>query len=160
MNLDFNRLYLTTDGRIGRAEFWIGLLILAAVAVVVTLIVTLVLGPLSFAAKLIIFIVELIIAYPCYALFAKRFLEDPETGVTVRMVRYPAGFTNSWHTHPCAHGMFVLEGTLVTHQGSFGPGNFVWFPQGMTMEHGATQREDVTVLFLTNKRFEIHYVQR
>ncbi len=24
-------------------------------------------------------------------LFAKRFLEDPETGVTVRLVKYPAG---------------------------------------------------------------------
>jgi quercetin dioxygenase-like cupin family protein len=80
------------------------------------------------------------------ALFAKRFLEDPETGVTVRLVKYPAGFTNSWHTHPCAHGMFVLEGTLVTHAGSFGPGTFVWFPQGMKMEHGATQQHDVTVL--------------
>jgi len=93
------------------------------------------------------------------ALFAKRFLEDPETGVTVRLVRYPAGFTNSWHHHPCAHGMFVLEGTLVTHRDSFGPGNFVWFPEGMTMQHGATQNEDVTVLFITNKKFEIHYVQ-
>ncbi|HEY2009852.1 MAG TPA: hypothetical protein VGH23_12735 [Rhizomicrobium sp.] len=39
------------------------------------------------------------------SLFAKRFLEDPETGVTVRLVKYPAGFTNTWHTHPCAHGM-------------------------------------------------------
>jgi quercetin dioxygenase-like cupin family protein len=92
------------------------------------------------------------------ALFAKRFLEDLEIGVTVRLVKYPAGFTNSWHTHPCAHGMFVLEGTLVTHQGSFKSGHFVWFPEGMTMEHGATQREDVTVLFITNKKFEIHYV--
>jgi quercetin dioxygenase-like cupin family protein len=92
-------------------------------------------------------------------LFAKRFLEDPETGVTVRLVKYPAGFTNTWHTHPCAHGMFVLEGTLVTHGGSFGPGAFVWFPEGMTMQHGATQAEDVTVLFLTNKRFKIHYVK-
>jgi quercetin dioxygenase-like cupin family protein len=93
------------------------------------------------------------------ALFAKRFLEDPETGVTVRLVKYPAGFTNTWHTHPCAHGMFVLEGTLVTHEGSFAPGTFVWFPEGMKMEHGATQDNDVTVLFLTNKKFEIHYQQ-
>ena len=92
-------------------------------------------------------------------LFAKRFLEDPETGVTVRLVKYPAGFTNTWHTHPCAHGMYVLEGTLVTHEGSFGPGTFVWFAEGMTMEHGATQDTDVTVLFITNKKFEIHYVQ-
>ena len=91
------------------------------------------------------------------ALFAKRFLEDPETGVTVRLVRYPAGFTNTWHTHPCAHGMYVLDGTLVTHQGLFAPGNFVWFPEGMLMQHGATQTEDVTVLFITNKKFEIWY---
>jgi len=91
------------------------------------------------------------------ALFAKAFLEDPETGVTVRMVKYPAGFMNSWHSHPCAHGIYVLEGTLVTHQGSFGPGHFVWFPEGMTMQHGATLTEDVVVLFITNKKFEIWY---
>ena len=36
------------------------------------------------------------------ALFAKRFLEDPETGVTVRLVQYPADFTNGWNTHPRA----------------------------------------------------------
>ena len=34
--------------------------------------------------------------------------------------------------------LFVLEGTLVTHKGNFAPGNFVWFPQGMRMEHGGT----------------------
>ncbi len=93
------------------------------------------------------------------ALFAKRFLEDPDTGVTVRMVRYPAGFMNAWHTHPCAHGMFVLDGTLVTHEGSFPPGTFLWFAEGMRMEHGATQTADVTVLFITNKPFEIWYEQ-
>ena len=53
--------------------------------------------------------------------------------------------------------MYVLEGTLVTHDGSYGPGSFVWFPEGMVMEHGATAATDVTVLFITNKRFEIHY---
>ncbi len=91
------------------------------------------------------------------ALFAKPFVEDPETGVTVRLVKYPAGFTNTWHTHPHAHGMYVLDGTLVTHQGSFGPGHFVWFPEGMLMQHGATQDRDVTVLFITNRKFEINY---
>src|SRR3569833_2179680 len=91
------------------------------------------------------------------ALFAKFFLEDPETGVTVRMVKYPAGFMNSWHDHPHAHGMYVLEGTLVTHQGSFGPGHFIWFPEGMLMQHGARQDQDVIVLFITNRKFEINY---
>ena len=94
------------------------------------------------------------------ALFAKAFLEDPETGVTVRMVKYPAGFMNSWHSHPCAHGIYVLEGTLVTHQGSFGPGHFVWFPEGGIMEHGATDESDCTFLFITNKPFGIHYPDR
>ena len=28
------------------------------------------------------------------------------------------------------------------------------------MEHGATAEQDVTVLFITNKRFEIHYRQQ
>jgi quercetin dioxygenase-like cupin family protein len=60
--------------------------------------------------------------------------------------------------HPCAHGMYVLEGTLVTHEGQFSPGSFVWFPEGETMEHGATAQQDVVVLFITNKPFEIHYV--
>jgi quercetin dioxygenase-like cupin family protein len=93
------------------------------------------------------------------SLFRKNLITDPETGMEVRLVRYPAGFVNPRHTHPCAHGMYVLEGTLVTHAGSYGPGTFVWFPEGMAMEHGATDGADVTVLFITNKPFEIHYQQ-
>src|SRR4051812_15009328 len=80
MNLDFNRLYLTTDGRIGRAQFWIGFVILAAVAIVLSLIVTLIFGPLAFATKLLLFIMELILAYACYGLFAKRFQDRGRPG--------------------------------------------------------------------------------
>ena len=93
-------------------------------------------------------------------LFRKNLIIDSETGMEVRLVRYPAGFVNPRHTHPCAHGMYILEGTLVTHDGSYGPGTFVWFPEGMVMEHGATAGADVTVLFITNKRFEINYQVR
>lgn len=92
------------------------------------------------------------------SLFRKNLITDPDTGMEVRLVRYPAGVINTLHTHPCAHGMYVLEGTLVTHAGRFGPGYFVWFPEGMPMEHGASAEADTTVLFITNKRFEIHYV--
>ena len=91
------------------------------------------------------------------ALYRKTLIEDPDTGMEVRLVRYPAGVVNPRHTHPCAHGMFVLDGTLVTQEGQYGPGTFVWFPEGMVMEHGASADRDVTVLFITNKRFEIHY---
>ena len=90
-------------------------------------------------------------------LFRKDLIVDPDTGMEVRLVRYPAGFMNPRHTHPHAHGLYVLEGTLVTHAGQYGPGNFLWFPEGMVMEHGATAEEDVTVLFITNKPFVINY---
>jgi quercetin dioxygenase-like cupin family protein len=90
-------------------------------------------------------------------IFRKDLFTDPETGMEVRMVRYPAGVMNVRHTHPCAHGMYVLEGTLATHAGTYGPGCFVWFPEGTVMEHGALDSEDVTVLFITNKPFAIHY---
>ena len=55
--------------------------------------------------------------------------------------------------------MFVLEGQLVTHKGTFGPGSFVWFPEGEVMEHGASAEGDVTVVFITNKPFRIDYVE-
>jgi quercetin dioxygenase-like cupin family protein len=93
------------------------------------------------------------------ALFRKELYTDPETGGLIRLVRYPAGVINPRHTHPCGHGMFVLEGKLVTHAGTFGPGTFVWFPEGEVMEHGASYEGDVTVLFVTNKAFRIDYVE-
>lgn len=91
--------------------------------------------------------------------FRKLLLQDPDTGMEIRLLRYPAGFTTPWHTHPCAHGMYVLEGTLVTHKGSFGPGAFVWFPEGTLMEHGSAADTDAVVLFITNKKFEIHFAR-
>ena len=89
--------------------------------------------------------------------YRKNLFTDLETGMEIRMVRYPAGIVNPLHTHPRAHGMYVLEGTLVTHEGRYPPGTFVWFPEGPAMEHGANAGEDVVVLFITNKPFEIHY---
>ena len=56
-------------------------------------------------------------------------------------------------------GMYVLEGNLVTHAGTFGPGTFVWFPEGEVMEHGASAEGDVVVVFITNKPFRIDYVK-
>lgn len=92
------------------------------------------------------------------AIFRKVLHTDRETGVFFQLVRYPRGVVNPSHTHPCAHAIFVLEGTLVTHRGSYGPGTFVWFPEGEVMEHGAGAEGDVTVLLVSNKPFSINYV--
>ncbi len=91
------------------------------------------------------------------SLYRKFLIDDPETGMGVRLVRYPAGVLNPWHTHPCAHGMYVLEGVLVTHMGKHGPGTFIWSPEGNLMQHGASAETDVSVLFITNKPFDITY---
>jgi len=88
----------------------------------------------------------------------KSVFDEPETGMSVLLLRYPAGLTNPHHTHHCGHGMYVLEGKLVTHRGEFGPGTFVWFPEGEPMEHGASPDGDMTALFITNKPFDIEYV--
>jgi quercetin dioxygenase-like cupin family protein len=93
-------------------------------------------------------------------LAAMPLVDDPDTGMQVMMIRYEAGWTNPWHTHPCAHGIYVLEGSLTTHQGTFGKGSFVWFPQGGIMEHGASADGDCTLLFITNKPFDMSYVDR
>jgi quercetin dioxygenase-like cupin family protein len=92
------------------------------------------------------------------SVYRKTLMEDAETGMAIRLVRYPAGVINPMHTHPCAHGMYVLEGTLVTNEGTYGPGSFVWFPEGMEMSHGATSENDVTMLFITNKPMAIDYL--
>ena len=92
------------------------------------------------------------------SLYRKNLFIDSETGMEIRLVKYPAGIINPLHTHPCAHGMYVLEGTLVTHAGTFGPGSFVWFPEGPAMEHGASAEADVVVVFITNKPFRIDYL--
>jgi quercetin dioxygenase-like cupin family protein len=93
------------------------------------------------------------------AIYRKELFKDPETGMMVRLVRYPAGVINPNHTHPCGHGMYVLEGNLVTHRGTFGPGSFVWFPEGESMEHGASTDGDVIAVFITNKPFRIDYIK-
>jgi len=90
----------------------------------------------------------------------KLLVQDPDTGMEVRMVRYPAGYVTPWHTHPCAHGMYVLEGTLLTDKGRHGPGSFLWFPEGTAAEHGATPEAAVVALFITNKKFAIQYVDK
>ena len=90
--------------------------------------------------------------------FRKTLIEDEDTGMLIKLAYYPEGYITPWHDHPCAHGMYVLEGTLYTSDGEFGPGTFVWHPEGVVQEHGATAPGGVKVLFITNKQFGIRFV--
>ncbi len=93
-------------------------------------------------------------------MYKNLLVQDQETGMKVEKICYPRGFITKWHFHNCAHGIYILEGTLKTHDGCYGPGSFVWFPEKSLAEHGATEEADVVVLFITNKLFDINYVDK
>lgn len=78
--MDFSYLYLSTEGRIGRQMWWIGHIILGVIGIVITVIVAKLFGQLTFASRLINFIWILIVAYPAYAVSAKRFQDRNKNG--------------------------------------------------------------------------------
>ena len=45
--------------------------------------------------------------------------------------------------------------TLKTDEGEFGPGAFVWYPEGTVMSHGATDREECVFLYIHDKAGEL-----
>ncbi len=90
--------------------------------------------------------------------YRKLIFDDPETEMNVHIRRYPAGFMVTKHVHGCSHGLFVLSGHLLLDGKVYGPGTFVWHPEGVIAEHGATATEEVVCLFLTNKKFSINYL--
>ena len=51
------------------------------------------------------------------SMYSKRLIQDPDTNIMIRINRYQAGFFTPWHTHHCAHGMYVMEGSLKTEDG-------------------------------------------
>jgi quercetin dioxygenase-like cupin family protein len=92
------------------------------------------------------------------SLYRKTLLAHTENGAGVDLLRYPAGVVTPVHTHPHGHGMYVLQGKLVTNHGTFGPGMFVWFPDGEKIYHGATKEADAVVLFIRHEPFQIDFV--
>ena len=88
----------------------------------------------------------------------KHLMQDGDTGMEVMVVRYPPGTVTPWHRHTCAHGLYVIDGQLHTHEGRRGPGDFVWYPAGNIGEHGATADGPVTLLFITNTAFDIEFI--
>jgi quercetin dioxygenase-like cupin family protein len=81
----------------------------------------------------------------------KFLYKDPATHEVAMLLRYPAGQMNANHVHSHGHAMFVLQGKLVTHRGTYEPGNFVWFPPNEVVSHGASPDEDVVVLFIRHE---------
>jgi uncharacterized membrane protein YhaH (DUF805 family) len=67
-------LYTTTDGRIGRQQWWIGVIVLVVINIAITIVLGLVFGLWNNmqVAAWVSTILFLIFAYPIYALYVKR----------------------------------------------------------------------------------------
>ena len=74
-------LYTSFDGRINRAKYWAGIVILAIVSIVLGFVIGAVFGPTTLGAILVT-LVTLALFYPGYAVAAKRFQDRDKPGVT------------------------------------------------------------------------------
>jgi uncharacterized membrane protein YhaH (DUF805 family) len=79
--MTFNGLYLRTDGRIGREAFWLGLGGLLFVGMVVWLVLNSAFGMATFMGRLLMLAMQFILAYPAFAIFAKRFQDRDKPAV-------------------------------------------------------------------------------
>lgn len=80
MNFDYQRLYLTTEGRIGRQDFWMGILGFVVAGIILSIIIYAIAGSTSVTARVLNFVVQLLFAYPSYALLMKRFQDRDKPG--------------------------------------------------------------------------------
>lgn len=81
VNMDFGYILTSTSGRIPRSQWWAGVLILVAISIVVSLLLTYVLGIMfTTTGRIISLLVQLALAYPFYAVSAKRFQDRGKPG--------------------------------------------------------------------------------
>lgn len=60
----------------------------------------------------------------------KVLLKEPETGLLTALFRWQPGSVLPLHEHVEIEQTFVLEGSIVDHEGETTTGNFSWRPKG------------------------------
>jgi uncharacterized membrane protein YhaH (DUF805 family) len=90
-------LLFSLDGRISRAKFWLGTLILAAVSLAATFAIVALVG-VSEAAVAFSAAVAFALAYPSYAVMAKRFQDRDKPGALALLGLVPAYGVNLLYT--------------------------------------------------------------
>jgi len=81
MDLNFKYLFASFDGRINRAKYWAGTIILAIASIVAGFIIGAVFGSSTLGAILVA-LVTIALFYPGYAVAAKRFQDRDKPGIT------------------------------------------------------------------------------
>ncbi len=79
--MDFQYLFTSFDGRINRAKYWAGVVILAVISIVAGFIIGAVFGQ-STIGIILVTLVTLALFYPGYAVAAKRFQDRDKPGQT------------------------------------------------------------------------------
>ncbi|ODS04178.1 hypothetical protein AUC71_00395 [Methyloceanibacter marginalis] len=79
--MDLQYIFTSFDGRINRAKWWAGAVILAVISLVISLIIEVIFGT-GFFGGFLLTILALALFYPTYALCAKRFQDRDKPGKT------------------------------------------------------------------------------
>jgi uncharacterized membrane protein YhaH (DUF805 family) len=79
--MDFQYLFTSFDGRINRAKYWAGIVILAIISIVAGFIIGTIFGTGAFGTILIT-LITIALFYPGYAVAAKRFQDRDKPGQT------------------------------------------------------------------------------
>jgi uncharacterized membrane protein YhaH (DUF805 family) len=95
--MDLSSLFLSLDGRINRARFWLGTVILAVVSFAATYLIVLLIG-VSQGAVALSAAVAFALAYPSYAVMAKRFQDRGKPGWLALIGLVPVYATNLLYT--------------------------------------------------------------
>ena len=102
--MDLASLFFSLDGRIGRAKFWLGTLLLAATSFAATYVIVALIG-VSHAAVMFSAAVAFALAYPSYAVCAKRFQDRGKPGALALAGLVPVYGVNVLYTV----GVFDLD---------------------------------------------------
>jgi anti-sigma factor ChrR (cupin superfamily) len=63
-------------------------------------------------------------------IWIKVLMEDPDTGLQTVLTKMEPGSVLKDHQHVAVEQSWVLEGSLVDHEGEVTAGNYVWRPAG------------------------------
>ena len=106
--MDLQYLFASLDGRINRAKWWAGMVILAIVSLVINFIIQMIFGRGFFGGFLVTLLV-LALFYPSYAVSAKRFQDRDRPGKTALYGLVPVLIANLLHDLGAHRGARAAE---------------------------------------------------
>jgi uncharacterized membrane protein YhaH (DUF805 family) len=79
--MGFNSLFLSFEGRINRAKYWLGMISLAIISIILGVLIGAVFG-IGTLGLFLVLVVTIALFYPAYAVAAKRFQDRGKPGTT------------------------------------------------------------------------------